>query len=614
MSFRKLSGALLGASAIAIAAMPAPASAQRVDRIVAFGDSYADDGNAFQLAGVTPPSVYANGRFSGGIGATNYIDTLGVLLGAPIDNFAIGGALTNNQNTNAGLPGFTTEYLSFLAGGGPAAFPRVSGTFGENDLLAVSIGGNDARLYQQTGGTLAGAPAAATAAVATATAGFDALVAAGARNISYLGVNAASAPEVALNPGAQAIRGSFSNVFNAGIRSTLVGYAADGVIVNYLDLALVGNRIIADPAAFGLTSAGPCPAAQATRCVGEPGFNNQFLFYVDGLHLTPAGFAIVARYIDVQLKAPLGLQAPSDIGVDTARQFGRTLGSRMDGGSPRDGEVVQGARLFLVGDTFMHDVGRTDRNDKFDIDGSGVTAGVEFGMNNALIGVAGNYSRPRAKFGNESTEVRTRTWQVGGFAGYALGPVFVQGHAGYGKDRHRITRTGVIDNMTARPDGSHWTAGAKAGFLAPVGIFRLGPVAGLDYARAKVDGHTEEGDPALTLSVDDLSAKALTGNLGIEARTDFAGGGIAVRPYIAAMLEKDLKGDSRSAVYALTAAPEIVNTFAFEDRSKKAYARVTGGASAAILSNASLDFTASGTFGKKQGEEVSAHVGFRLGF
>ena len=42
-----------------------------------------------------------------------------------------------------------------IAGGGPAAFPRVDGTFDENDLLAISVGANDARFYQRNGGTLA---------------------------------------------------------------------------------------------------------------------------------------------------------------------------------------------------------------------------------------------------------------------------------------------------------------------------------------------------------------------------------------------------------------------------------------------------------------------------
>src|SRR4029453_7574936 len=199
---------LFAASLLAASTLTAtPAAAQRVDHIVAFGDSYADDGNLFQILGITPPAPYSTGRFSGG---TNYVDTLGSLLNAPIDNFAIGGALTDKRNTNtpaplpaSQLPGFVTEWNAFLAGGG-GIFPTVSGTFDESDLVTVSVGGNDARVYQ-TGsaglglapGTLAGAPAAATASAAFATAGLNALVNAGAQNISYLAGNTAMLPEIA---------------------------------------------------------------------------------------------------------------------------------------------------------------------------------------------------------------------------------------------------------------------------------------------------------------------------------------------------------------------------------------------------------------------------------
>ena len=143
MSIRRLSAAsLLAASALCFAS---PATAQRIDNIVAFGDSYADDGNAFQLGGIDPltTQIYTTGRFSGG---TNYIDTLADLLGASIENFAIGGAKTDNTNTGSPfLPGFQFEVNAFLAGGLVPAFPAGDGLFDEDDLLAVSIGGNDAR-------------------------------------------------------------------------------------------------------------------------------------------------------------------------------------------------------------------------------------------------------------------------------------------------------------------------------------------------------------------------------------------------------------------------------------------------------------------------------------
>ena len=605
---RFLAASLLVATAFAVAT---PAAAQRVTRIVAFGDSYADDGNLFQLIGQPFPAPFPTGRFSGG---TNYIDTLSQLLNVPVDNFAIGGALATNNNTVAGpgVLGFPTEYSSFLAGGGPAAFPRVSGTFGPTDLLAVSIGGNDARLYQQNGGTVAGASASAATAVASATTGLNALVGAGARNISFLAGNTAALPEVAGDPAAQAVRNAYSTAFNSGIKTTLAGYAANGAIVNYLDLGIVGSRIIASPSAYGLANTGAC--APAPACVASSSLTNSYLFYVDGIHLTSAGFAIVGQYIDRQMTAPLTLQAAGDVGIDTARQFGRTLATRMDLGSPRDGDTLSGVRLFAVGDSVTRKVGISQTNDPFKVTSVGGTVGLQVGFGSGTAGIAGNYSRPKATFGNDAARVRSTSYQVGGFAAFGVAGGFAQGYLGYGRDKHRITRAGVIDDMTARPSGNHWSAGAKGGYLMPMGILRVGPVIGVDYARAKVGGYTESGDAALTLNVDSEKLRSLRGNAGIEVRGDFDGGGVQLRPFAAVVAEREFERDGRTMVYALTAAPGIVNSFGIAPASRKTYARASGGFSAAILSSVAVDAAVSATFGKKQGNETAAQVGVNFGF
>ena len=617
---RIFSALLLGASAVTLAA---PAQAQRVDRIIAFGDSYADDGNAFQLGGATPPIIYSTGRFSGG---TNYVDTLGQILGVPIYNYAIGGARTGNGNQNAGLPGFTFEVQSFLnaTGGANGAFPTIPGTFDENDLVTVSIGGNDARAYQQGGGTVAGAGAAAATALTAANANLNLLVAAGAPTISFLAGDTGLLPEVNFlaNPAlAASVRTAYSTAFNTGIQATLAGYAANGVMVHYLDLTTMLQRVQADFSAYGLTGLA-CPAFPAPAGPGVPGSTacvdaataSQFLFYGDQLHLTSAGFAIVGKYVAAQLQGPLVLEGPSQLGVDTARAFGRTLTSRIETSPPRDGDLAEGTQLFVVGDMFSRDLEETASTDAFDTDGVGVTAGATFGFGNGVVGLAGNYSRPKLRFAGDTASARTTSWQVGAFAGFGFFGGFAQGYVGYGRDDHRIQRAGVIDEMSADADGSHWLAGAKAGYLLPMGALRVGPVAALDYAKAKVDGYTEEGDAALTLNVDSLSAKSLTGGLGLELRGDFLNEGIQLRPFASAMLEKEFSGDGDTVRFSQTTSPTIINSWSFSDRSNSAYGRLSGGASAAILNAVTLDAAVQGTIGRDDGDEVSAQVGLRLGF
>ena len=165
---------LFSASLIALTAIASPAAAQQIDRIVAFGDSYADTGIATStmLGDPTAPAslktlistLYPTGRFSGG---TNYVDTLADILNVPVENYAVGGALAGTfpvpfgtgvaNNTNCGPAGvagsaaicplgFTYEVDQFLnVGAQDPLFPAGSGTFDESDLVVVSIGGNDAR-------------------------------------------------------------------------------------------------------------------------------------------------------------------------------------------------------------------------------------------------------------------------------------------------------------------------------------------------------------------------------------------------------------------------------------------------------------------------------------
>ncbi|WP_338501771.1 autotransporter domain-containing protein [Sphingomonas kaistensis] len=600
--------ALLGATAVLALSVATPASAQRIIRIVAFGDSYADTGNLFRLTGLNPATfqngIYSTGRFSGG---TNYIDSLSLLLGAPVENFAIGGA-SAVRGAPATAFDLQFEVDNFLnVGTQSSVFPTGAPSFGPNDLVTVSIGGNDARYFQQG---LYGAFTVNDAIAASRTQ-LNRLVAAGAPTISFLAGNTALLPEVATNPSAQAVRNTFSTTYNNALQQTLAGYAANGVVVHYLDLSQVLGSIQANGAAYGLPNGVVCAPTQANVLWGCAGY----LFYVDGLHLSSDGFRVVARYVQRQLQAPLSLGATSDLALDNALQFGRTLNSRMDLGSPRDGEVLEGARVFVVGDSFSRDVRTSNVSDQFDIDSVGATAGVEFGFGgNGLIGVAGGITRGKARLANDSANVKGKGWQGGVYAAYALGPVFVQGHAGYGRTDYDISRAAVIDRLSASPEGSHVVAGAKAGFLTGLGPLRVGPVVALDYAKAKIDGYTETGDNALRLNVGAQRYSALVGGAGLELRGDFNAGGSSLRPFASAMIEKDLKGDGRTITFAQTASPSIVNRFDLGERDTGVYTRFTAGASAQLASNIQLDINGSTTAGKDMGNDVSVQGGVRVGF
>ena len=302
-----------------------------------------------------------------------------------------------------------------------------------------------------------------------------------------------------------------------------------------------------------------------------------YLFYGDALHLTSDGFKIVAQYVATQLTAPLVLQAPSDLGLDVAHQFGNTLTSRMDTGSPRDGDTLNGLRFFVLGDTISRRQDAGPRNLSYRATSVGATAGVEYGFGTGVAGLAVNYSKPKANFTTDAADVESHSLQVGGYAGFAIAGAFAQGYAGYGWDKHDLKRAGVVEGMEADPKGHHFLIGAKGGYLIPVWKFRAGPVVAVDYAKAKVDGYTEEGDPALALDVSSVTYKSLRGGVGLEVRGDFEGGGVQFRPYTSVLVEKEFSGDGRVVRFAQTSAPTIVNSWEFEDASNKPYARFVSG-------------------------------------
>ncbi|PSJ42870.1 autotransporter domain-containing protein [Allosphingosinicella deserti] len=606
------------AAAAAALLCAAPAAAQTVDRIVAFGDSYADDGNFFELTNIPRPAIYPNGRFSNG---TNFVDTMGQLLSVPIDNFAIGGAFANNGNINgAAFPGFVTEYQSFLAGGGPAAFPRVSGRLDANDLVVVSIGGNDARAYErslgpaptaaQVQGLIAGAPAQAQLRVGETMTGINALVNAGARNITFLAGDVGRLPEVAGSPIAP-IGTAYANAFNSGIQTRLAETAANGVIVDYLDLSQVGSAVERNPAAFGLISAGACPVACVTT---DPSLLDKYLFYVDQLHLTSAGFAIVGRYAVRQLEAPLHFQAQTDLGLQAASSFGSTLQGRLDLSTARTGDNGSGLSVYAMVNAASRKFARSATNLAYDTDTFGVTAGAEYELGSLIFGLALNHSRPRADMIAGTGKVRAKAWQVGGYAGWADNGAFVQAHGGIGWVDYDITRNAVIDEITAEADGRTIMAGAKAGYLLDLGGFSLGPVVGLQYAKAKIDAYSETGDAVLTLDVDDQNVKALVGSAGLEARGTLDAGGLAVHPFAALTAEKDFEGDGRTIRYAGTASPAIVNSFVLPNRSRDVYGRLAAGARLSLGEAASLAVEGSTSFSQDGSDDIAGFVGLTVGF
>ncbi len=289
-------------------------------RLVVFGDSLSDPGNAFVLLHTVetapfpliPDAPYAQGglHFSNGktwiedlAAALKLNASAGPALALPgiFSNYAVGGARARPGQ----LYDLTMQVGLFLRdfGGGAA----------DDNLYVVFIGANDVR---DALSALAADPSGATsigiiqAALTALRDNLVVLASSGARTFLVLNLpNFALLPAVRMQgPAAQGAAQALVTAFNNGLAATLDGLQA-GLPVNIARLDVFGalNAVVADPAAFALSNVqDSCiiPGTTVHPFCAQP---NRYLFW-DGIHPTRVGHAILAH--DAQAALPEFTPAP----------------------------------------------------------------------------------------------------------------------------------------------------------------------------------------------------------------------------------------------------------------------------------------------------------------
>ncbi|NTW87933.1 MAG: autotransporter domain-containing protein [Desulfobulbaceae bacterium] len=593
------------------------ANAHQLSSIVAFGDSYADIGNIQNIMSTTPAyastlayinTIYPTGRFSGG---TNYVDTLSSLYGISQANYALGGAQTGTTNEFPGLPGFTNEWQGFLASGNVIA---------PNALVTLNIGGNDARNYYQNGGSMAGVSTAATAAAGNAVAGINALVGAGAKTLVFTAGNVADLPEAASYPGsAVAVGLAYSQTYNNLMQQNLSNVAASGVRVEYVDLAMIESNIVANPSLYGLQYATASPMTN----LGNSALVNQYLFYVDQLHLTSAGFAIVADYIANRLNAPETFAATCELGLSAADAFVDTMFDRLDlfngATAMTSGASGTGSNpwsVFVQGNGVVSDRSSSDNSQGYHSGYLGTTLGIEYRpTSETMVAAAYSFDNPSLDLNQNAGTTSADANQLGLYGTYTKKNLFIQGLLSDGWLNYSNSRSGVVSNISAKPDGGTFAAALKGGYLFDVApSVRLGPIAGLTYVQAHVDGYSENGDPVLTLNLNEQTAKTVLGSVGAQARCAFDLGSTKLDSYLNFTVENNFEGSDRVIQYSATSAPLIVNSWTVTGASNHAFVRLAAGADANLTSAISVMLNLSQTIGQPGGNDFLCTGGLKISF
>ncbi len=603
---RKVRYALMTALALSVAPF-ACANAQQFSSIVAFGDSYADIGKIWEIMATTPPLQYPTGRFSGG---TNYVDTLSSIYGISQDNHALGGAQTGTANEFTGLPGFTYEWQNFLASGK---------VISPNALVTVNIGGNDARDYYQGGGSMAGVSSAAAASADNAIAGINALVGAGAKTLVFTAGNVADLPEVASRTSSEVDVGrAYSEAYNNLMKQNLSKVATSGVRVEYVDLAMIESNIVANPSLYGLKD-----ATTVIPDWGNTALVNEHLFYFDGLHLTSAGFAIVAEYIANRLNAPETFASSCELGFSVADAFVDTMFDRLDlfnfataSTSGASGNGSSSWSVFVQGNGSVSDRSSRDNSKGYHSGHLGTALGIEYRLTSeTMVGTAYSFDNPSLNLSQNAGTTSADANQLGLYGTCTQKNLFLQSLVSYGWLNYSNSRSGVVNNITANPDGKTFAAALKGGYLFDVApSVRLGPIAGLTYVRAHVNGYRENGDPVLTLNLNEQTAKTVLGSMGAQARCAFDLGSTKLDSYLNFTVENNFEGSDRVIQYSATSASQIVNSWTATGAPNHAFVRLAAGANANLTSAIAVMLNLSQTIEQPGGNDFFCTGGLKISF
>jgi phospholipase/lecithinase/hemolysin len=331
MNAKSLSRTLTALSlGVTMAALAAPALSQpaRPDRVVVFGTSLSDSGNAFAWLGepenrhcgvrknvppydelddlLVPDGPYATGGHHVTNGAT-WVEGMARGLGragntrpalasesAQASNYATSGArATGGFPCRFNLPEQVTAYLSDF------------GTTSAEALVVIEIGGNDVRdaFVVAAGG---GNPAPVIGNALGSFAGsIVQLYGTGARRFLVTNVpDIGKTPALrALGPVAAFVGGQLATGYNAELTGAVGQLSAlPDIDIRVLDLHATLNQVIADPGTYGFAN-----ATDACVTPNQPPFRckkpDTYVFW-DGIHPTAAMHALIAQQALATVTAP----------------------------------------------------------------------------------------------------------------------------------------------------------------------------------------------------------------------------------------------------------------------------------------------------------------------
>jgi outer membrane lipase/esterase len=250
----------------------------------------------------------------------------------------------------------------------------------------------------------------------------------------------------------------------------------------------------------------------------------------------------------------------------------------------------------------------------FDYAGGSGLIGIEYGVNrNLILGLAGSFTAIDVDVDNGGN-IGADVFHGAAYLSYSTRAWFVDALAAYGAVDLDLSRPGTVETVRATTSGNAWAAAARTGYVFDFGKLRAGPIAGLTYVHASVDGYTETGDDPSALVVGDQTVDSLTSSLGVRFLAPFQANGSIFVPYLNVTWEHQF-GDDRVEVTTGLAAPGAQNTsLTFPTFGSSDYGKVEGGLTVELTPDASVSLSGGSTFARDDGEDYRFSAGLNYRF
>jgi outer membrane lipase/esterase len=526
------SKALLASSVFALAV--SASTSAFAQRVVVFGDSLSDTGNAALATGnATPGSPL--GRYSNGL---NWVDLLygptaaALFTGQTAGNvdYALGGAFTGaigpfgNVGTlsNPLFPNISiANEIALFAGNG--------GTFGAKDTVTLWGGANNFFFFSATtppaniNTTTIGASAVGAASSEISNAAT--LVAMGAKNLVVLNLPDLGSTPSALASGAAAVSAAsfYSTTFNAALAAGLgsVAASAPGTNIIQADVASLFRVVIANASTFGFTNT-------TTFCGFNGGAACKGFVFADSVHPTEAAYALVAAYVGLLSNTAPALLQTSRLGetglyvneIVTNQVFDRMSAFISGTYADRNGPYAE-----IIGSFGSYD--GSSGTPGLNMHLGGVRAGLDKKSGATLTG--GSVTMLAGAVSTGSTKSDITSYRADVYSTALYGNAYISADAGISSvSLEGIVRQTGFPTVVANGSTGGYVASvaAEAGYVATMGAFTIIPSARLTYFHSKIDAYSETAD-ILAMSYNDRETDAVLAGGKVRAVTPVSGFGRA---------------------------------------------------------------------------------------